>query len=123
MREIRLIADTNTGIPLTSQIFTVPNTDQARLAFHFKYISICDRWAFDFYIDDEPRMFGRQVVLETNLLAPFDFGVGALVAYDYEGAGDEPGLLPMVDGSIRMYLFTPLEQQQIAVRSFGPSSS
>lgn len=119
MRRIRLITDQNNGVPLTSQVFTVPNTGQERLGFHFKYITLNDRWAFDFFIDDQPVMFGRPVVLESNLLSPYGFGVGALVAYDVEGAGDEPGLMPLTDGSIQIFHFSDLEQAQIAFRGIG----
>ena len=119
MREIKLISDRDTGAPATSQIFTIPNLGQERLGFHFKYVGLCNRWAFDFFIDDRPVMYGRKVVLETNLLAPYSFGVGALVAYDVEGIGDDPGLNDLIDGSIRLYHFSPLEQAQIAQLELG----
>ena len=115
MREIQLIQTSDTGVPATSQIFTVPNTNQQRLGFHFKYVTLIDRWMFDLYIDDVPALCGRRVVLDTNLLAPYALGVGALWAMDVEGAGDPPGLIPMTDGSIRLFHLSRLEQASLYV--------
>lgn len=117
MREIRLIKDQRTGLPVTSQIFTVPNLGQQRLGFHFKYVTLIDRWVFDFYIDDTPVLCGRKVVLGTNLLAPHAFRVGALFALDMEGKGDEPGLEAITDESIRLFHLSELEQVNLTVLS------
>lgn len=110
MREIKLVRSLDEGVIATSQVFTVPNTGGQRLGFHFKYVTTIERWIFDLYIDDVPVLCGQTVVLDTNLLASYGLGIGALFATDIEGAGDEPRLAELTDGSIRIYHLSPVEQ-------------
>lgn len=103
MREIPLGRDSLTGLPFTSQRFVVTNTSQQRLGFHFKYVTLLDRWCFDLRVNDELKICGRTVVTGSNLFAPHGFGAGSFFAADITGRESKPGLQQLIDGSVRMF--------------------
>lgn len=67
------------------------------------------RWTFDLSIDGELRLAGRRIVVGTDLLAPFSFGLGAIFAGDYAGQGGTPDYDALVSGRVRLYHVTPDE--------------
>ncbi len=110
MREIKLLqAVGDSSIP-ASQRFSVPNTGQERMVFHFKYITLVDRWMFDLTLDDEAVILGQKVVLNVNLFAPYGLGIGALFAYDVEEKNNRAGYNEIASGAVRLYHMTELEQ-------------
>ena len=119
MREITLARDTQTGLPFTSQVFSITNVNQKRLGFHFKYNTLKNRWAFDITVDGEVKVCGRAVVLETNLFAPHGFGVGSLFAVDVNNTGAEPGFRELIDGSVRLFLLEDSERVSLEVLRQG----
>src|SRR5690242_12462137 len=52
-----------------------------RVTLRLRYNPTADRWAFNLAIDDEPVLHGRRIVFGTDLLAAYDFGIGAIFAY------------------------------------------
>lgn len=67
------------------------------------------RWSLDLSIDGETRLSGRRLVHGVDLLAPFDFGLGAIFAGDFEGRGSPPDYDALVSGRTRLYHVTPAE--------------
>lgn len=110
MRRINFIRTQDGSETATSQRLTIPNFGQERLGFWFKYNTYVDRWFFDFYLDDLPVFCGQRIVLNTNLLAPWGVGVGAVFAYDIEAKGNEPTYAAIHSGAVRLYHITQAEQ-------------
>ena len=119
MREIKLIQSIDNTVTATSQKFTIPNTGQQRLGFWFKYSSLMDRWFFYFFIDDEAVLCGQKVVLDTNLLAPYSFGVGAIMAIDVTGTGQMPNYEAITSRAVRLYHYTEEEVVSLLYPSAG----
>ncbi|GJD30025.1 hypothetical protein PMNALOAF_1268 [Methylobacterium adhaesivum] len=84
-----------------------------RCAFRFRYNPTSDRWSFDLRIGDEPRLAGRRIVLETDLLGPFRLGIGAIVALDVEGRGNVPDRRTLPARKVRLYHLEPEEVAEV----------
>lgn len=52
-----------------------------RVTIRLRYNATSDRWNMDLSIDNLPVLIGRRVVTGVDLLAPFDLGLGAIIAY------------------------------------------
>lgn len=73
-----------------------------RVTIRLRYNRTTDRWAFDLSIDDLPVLRGRRIVLGVDLLAAFDFGIGAIFAFPaVEGALPNRTGLPA--GRVKLY--------------------
>ncbi|WP_019997243.1 phage baseplate plug family protein [Aureimonas ureilytica] len=79
-----------------------------RCTLRMRFNTLADRWFLDLAIDDAPIITGRKMVLNIDLLEPFDLGLGSLfLAAEVEGA--QPGRFELPDGSVRLYHATPDE--------------
>jgi hypothetical protein len=78
-----------------------------RVTMRLRYNVTTDRWSFDLSIDDEPVLHGRRIVTGVDLLAPFDFGLGALFAVPIDS--NNPGRVELPRGSVRLYHATDAE--------------
>lgn len=84
-----------------------------RCTLRLRYNATADRWSFDLSIDDEPVLYGRRIVTGANLLAAFDFGIGALFAAPaVEGAVPDRAGLP--EGRVKLYHATQAEIDAVA---------
>lgn len=79
-----------------------------RVTFRLWFNSTSDRWSMDLSIDDQPVLRGRKVVLDVNLLQPFDFGIGAIFA-SANGTDVEPGRAELPAGTVKLYHATDAE--------------
>jgi hypothetical protein len=102
MKEIKLIDS-------ASQTFSVVLNGK-RCAFAFRYNPTSDRWCFDLAVADVWKARGRRVVLGRDLLATQDPGIGALVAIDFEDAGNEPNRANLPARRVRLYQIDPDEE-------------
>ena len=78
-----------------------------RVTFDLWYNQSSDRWSFDLSLDDTPVIHGRRIVAGADLLAPFNLGLGILVAFSETGA--EPTRNNLPQGYIRLYHTTQEE--------------
>jgi hypothetical protein len=67
-----------------------------------RYNGWTDRWSFDLAIGGVMRLEGRRIVTGVDLIAAFEFGIGKLVAVDWEGKGALPGRTELPAGRIRL---------------------
>jgi len=51
-----------------------------RVTIRLRYNPASERWSFDLAIDDQPVLVGRRIVTGVDLLAPFNFDLGVIVA-------------------------------------------
>lgn len=76
-----------------------------RVTIRLRYNQTNDRWSFDLSIDDQPVLHGRRVVTGVDLLAPFNLGLGMIIA-----AVVTPGAVPdrnaLPSGEVRLYHLT-----------------
>lgn len=84
-----------------------------RVTIRLRYNQSNDRWSFDLSIDDAPVLHGRRIVTGVDLLAPFNLGLGMIVA-----AVVTPGAVPDRDalpaGEVRIYHLTDAEAEALA---------
>lgn len=78
-----------------------------RVTLTLNYNKMLDRWSFDLAIDTAPVLHGRRIVLGIDLLAPFNLGLGQVIAVDYEGKGADPGYSELVTGRARLLQADP----------------
>jgi hypothetical protein len=79
-----------------------------RVTIRLRWNLTSGRWSFDLAIDDLPVLTGRRVVMGIDLLAPFDFGIGAIFALPAV-LGAMPGRLELPAGDVRLYHATAEE--------------
>lgn len=72
-----------------------------RVTLRLRYNPTNDRWTFDLSIDDEPVLHGRKIVPGTDLLAPFNFGIGSIFAYSATNA--KPDRNSLINGTVALY--------------------
>jgi hypothetical protein len=84
-----------------------------RVTFRLRYNQSNDRWSFDLSIDDQPVLHGRRIVTGVDLLAPFNLGLGKIIA-----AVVTPGAVPdrnaLPAGEVRIYHLTEDEAEALA---------
>lgn len=73
-----------------------------RVTIRLRYNVTADRWTFDLSIDDAPVLHGRRIVTGADLVAPFDFGIGAIFAYAISDR-DAPGRAELPAGRVRLF--------------------
>ena len=81
-----------------------------RVTIRLRWNLMAGRWSFDLAIDDLPVLTGRRIVLGIDLLAPFDFGIGAIFAVAAV-PGAQPGRDELPAGDVRLY---QASQEEIA---------
>ena len=82
------------------QKFTTVLSGQ-RCTFRFRYNPTNDRWSFDLRIGDRDVLFGRRVVPGADLLDPFQFGLGSVIAVLVDA--DEPNRESLPERRMRIY--------------------
>lgn len=99
--------------PITNsadQQFGVVLNDR-RVTIRIRYNPTTDRWSFDLSIDDLPVLYGRRIVIGTDLLKAFDFGIGVLFALpSVDGSLPDRSSLPA--GLVRVYSATEAEVEE-----------
>lgn len=73
-----------------------------RCEFDLAYNPTTQRWSFDLRVDDTLVLAGRRIVTGIDLLQPFDFGIGRLIAWPME-KGAEPGRTELPSGRVRLF--------------------
>lgn len=73
-----------------------------RVTIRLRYNVTTDRWSFNLSIDDVPVLHGRRIVLGVDLLAAFNFGIGAIFAYADNPAA-EPNRDNLPAGVVRLF--------------------
>lgn len=73
-----------------------------RVTIRLRWNLSSGRWSFDLAIDDLPVLTGRRIVLGVDMLAPFDFGIGAIFALAAV-PGAQPGRNELPAGDVRLY--------------------
>lgn len=76
-----------------------------RVTIRLRYNVTMDRWSFDLSIDDLPVLHGRRVVTGIDLLEPFGFGIGMLVAAPIK-VGSLPGRSDFPNGNVKLFHLT-----------------
>ena len=76
-----------------------------RVTMRLRYNVTTDRWSLDLSIDDLPVLHGRRIVCGVDLLEPFDFGIGMLVAVPIK-AGSEPTRDDLPNGNVKLFHMT-----------------
>ncbi|QIG74970.1 hypothetical protein EVC26_051 [Rhizobium phage RHph_I72] len=77
---------------------------ERRVTFDIWYNQTSDRWSFDMALDGEPVLSGRRIVTGVDLLAPFNFDIGALFAFS--SLGDVPNRDNLPNGVTKLYYAT-----------------
>jgi hypothetical protein len=72
-----------------------------RCTLRFRFNPSADRWTFDLRIGDTDVLFGRRIVLGADLLQPFGFGIGGLIAVSQDGS--EPDYAALIERRVRLY--------------------
>lgn len=81
--------------------------DGIRVTFRLRYSPFYDRWSMDLSIDDEPVIYGRRIVVGSDLLAPYNLGIGSLIAIAPDGGAAMPAnRTALPNGQVRLYHFT-----------------
>jgi len=73
-----------------------------KVTISFRYNLAINRFTFSLSIDEAEVLSGRRLVTNVDLLKPFAFGVGALIAYDPDGRGREATLENLARGDVRV---------------------
>jgi hypothetical protein len=72
-----------------------------RCTVRFRYNVTTDRWTFDLRIGDQDVLFGRRIVEGADLLGPFGFDVGGMIAVSFDGGPPSRNALP--ERRVRFY--------------------
>lgn len=79
-----------------------------RVTIRLRWNLTSGRWSFDMSIDDVPVLHGRRIVTGIDLLAAFNFGIGAIFSLPAV-AGAEPNRDNLPNGNVRLYHATQAE--------------
>lgn len=93
-------------ISAPSQSFTTVLSNRP-CAFTVRYSETSNRWSFDLAIENEPVIEGRRIVPGTDLIAPFNLGIGSLYAINDGPEGIEPGRSELPAGQFKLVQVTP----------------
>lgn len=94
-------------IDAPSQSFTTTLAGR-RCDFVVNYSTWANRWSFDLDVDGVRVLSGRRIVCGVDLVKPFDFGIGSLVAAPW-GEPAEPGRTELPSGRVRLFHLDPAE--------------
>ena len=73
-----------------------------RVTIRLRYNPTSERWSFDLAIDDQPVLLGRRIVTGVDLLAPFNFGLGMMVALAVT-SGAIPDRRALPAGTVKLF--------------------
>ena len=79
-----------------------------RATIRLRYNVTANRWMMDLAIDDAWVLTGRRLVLNRDVLAAFNLGIGAIFVHTFK-EGAEPGRNELPGGIVRMYHATEAE--------------
>lgn len=82
--------------------------DGRRATIRLRYNVTANRWMLDLSIDDAPVLVGRRLVLDRDILAAFDFGIGAIFVSTNDPTA-EPGRDELPGRIVRLYHATEAE--------------
>lgn len=74
-----------------------------KITLRLRYNTFAARFSMDLSIDEAPRLTGRRVVTNVDLLKPFDFGIGSIFAAAPDGSPVEPTIEAFEQGKVRLY--------------------
>lgn len=80
-------------------------TEGRRLTLRLRLSATTDRWSFDLALDDAWILYGRRIALGRDMLAAFDLGAGALIAWPLRRAA-VPSRAGLTDGGVGLYHVT-----------------
>jgi hypothetical protein len=95
-------------IEAPSQSFTTTLSGR-RCDFVVNYSTFANRWSFDLAVDGVPALAGRRIVTGVDLVAPFNLGIGSLIAAPWGNDDAEPGRTELPSGRVRLFHFDPNE--------------
>lgn len=78
-----------------------------RVDLTFNYNSWADRWCFDLEIDGAQVLAGRRIVNGVDLIEPFNFGIGKIIAAPWGESEAEPGRNELPSGAVRLFHYDP----------------
>ncbi|MCB1421735.1 MAG: hypothetical protein KDJ69_04570 [Nitratireductor sp.] len=84
------------------------------VTFRFRFMDMLKRWVFDLKIDNTWKLHGRTVFLRQDLIEPFDFGIGKLVAWDYTDRRPHPGRTELPKREVRLFLVSEADLAEVA---------
>lgn len=93
-------------IDAPSQRFTT-TLSGFRCDFLVNYSTWADRWSFDLDIEGVRVLSGRGIVLGVDLVAPFNFGIGGIVAAPWGEDAALPGRTELPSGRVRLFHYEP----------------
>lgn len=73
-----------------------------RCTIRLRYNVSADRWMMDLKIDEATVLSGRRLVLDVDVIAPYDFGVGVLFISAL-GQDTKPDRFCFSEGRVRMF--------------------
>lgn len=85
-----------------SQAFTTTLASK-RCDFVVNFSTWANRWSFDLDVDGARVLSGRKIVLGVDLIAPFNLGIGSLVAAPWGDDEAEPGRAELPAGRVRLF--------------------
>lgn len=97
-----------TIIDAPSQAFTTTLAGK-RCDFVVNCSTWANRWSFDLDVDGVRVLSGRRIVLGVDLVAPFNLGIGSLVAAPWGDEDAEPGRTELPAGRVRLFSYDPAE--------------
>lgn len=86
------------------QVFSLV-VDGQKISLRLRYNTSSERFSMDLAIDETPRLTGRKVVTNVDLLKPFDLGIGAIFAAAPDGSPVPPTIEAFADRKVRLYHF------------------
>jgi len=95
-------------IDASSQAFTTTLAGK-RCDFVVNYSTFANRWSFDLDVESVRVLSGRRIVLGVDLIAPFNLGIGSLVAAQWGDEDVEPGRTELPSGRVRLFHYDPNE--------------
>ena len=85
-----------------------------RVTLRLRYNPSIDRWSFDLSVDNLPVLHGQRIVIGTDLLGAFSFGIGQIFAWPYV-QGAQPDRVNLPNGNVRLYHVTDEEAENAAI--------
>lgn len=88
--------------------------ERRRVTMRLAYNQVSERWSFDLSMDDLPILHGRRIVTGTDLLKPFDLGIGVIFAAPVID-GAVPDRVQLANGSVKIFQTTDEEIESAIV--------
>lgn len=95
-------------IDAPSQAFTTTLAGK-RCDLVVNYSTWANRWSFNLDVEGVRVLSGRKIVMGGDLIAPFNLGIGSLVAAPWGDEAVEPGRTELPSGRVRLFHYDPVE--------------